>query len=166
MTDSPPRKATSSDARGIVRLLAQVPTWQESNVSRWSEDLRQYQEYGPRARRGGWVIESGGVVVALLTVGWKSPREIAGRSWPVYLEYLVTDKNRRSSGHGSRLVQHAVRELARQNFPGVYLKVFKEDDCWERAVSFWERHEWTAHSELTTDTHIVMTKELAPALPA
>ncbi|MFF7535116.1 hypothetical protein ACFZB2_39495 [Streptomyces bobili] len=60
MTNSLPRPAASADASEVVRLLAQVPTWQESNVVRWSEDLQQYEEYGLRARRGGWVIESGG----------------------------------------------------------------------------------------------------------
>ncbi|MFJ9718441.1 GNAT family N-acetyltransferase [Streptomyces sp. NPDC101213] len=132
---------------------------------RWSEDLQQYEEYGLRARRGGWVIESGGAVIAVLTVGWKSPRTIAGRNWPVYLEYLVTDEHHRSGGHGSRLVRYAIQELARQGCQGVYLKVFKGDDGWESALRFWERHGWTEHCDLTTDRHIVMTKEIASAPP-
>lgn len=133
---------------------------------RWSEDLQQYEEHGLRARRGGRVIESGGVVIAVLTVGWKSPRTIAGRTRPVSLEYLVTDENHRGGGHGSRLVRYAVQELARQDCPGVHLKVFKGDDGWEGASRFWERHGWTEHSDLTTDRHIVMTEETASALPA
>jgi GNAT superfamily N-acetyltransferase len=160
------RAATSADAPGIVRLLAQIPTWHESNVSRWREDLEQYEQYGRRARRGGWLIESGGDVIAVLTVEWNSPRTIAGRIWPVYLEYLVTDEKHRSSGHGSRLVRYAVQELARQDCRGVYLKVFKGDDGWSGALRFWEGHGWTTHSRLATGTHVVMTKEIVPAQPA
>ncbi|WP_405885685.1 GNAT family N-acetyltransferase [Streptomyces longwoodensis] len=160
------RAATSADAPGIVLLLAQIPSWQESNVSRWREDLEQYEQYGLGARRGGWLIESGGAVIAVLTVEWKRPRTIAGRIWPVYLEYLVTDEKHRSSGHGSRLVRYVVQELVRRDCRGVYLKVFKGDDGWSGALRFWESHGWTAYSGLATDTHVVMTKEIVPSHPA
>ncbi|MFF5256561.1 GNAT family N-acetyltransferase [Streptomyces leeuwenhoekii] len=155
-----PRLAVPADAPDVLTLLGQVPAWRESSLDRWRERLQDQAEFGDRARRGVWVLEAGGRVRGVATVQWRSPKTVAGRTWPVYLEYLVVDEKHRGRGYGwgGRLEGHVTGELARLGHAGAYLHVFKEDPGWAEALGFWEHRGWTQAAG-TRDSHILMTKE-------
>ncbi|MET9903674.1 GNAT family N-acetyltransferase [Streptomyces sp. NPDC006446] len=166
MSTSLLRPATSADVSDVLRLLAQVPTWEEDNVDSWRRDLQEQEEHGDGAVHGGWVLEVTGAVLGVATVkrGRRIQKTIAGRLWPVYLEYLIIDKGHRGGGrrYGARLEAHVMRELARQGCSGAFLHVFKRDDGWQDALGFWKRRGWEQAAG-SQATHILMTKKTAPS---
>ncbi|MFF2864736.1 GNAT family N-acetyltransferase [Streptomyces rubiginosohelvolus] len=158
------RLATPDDCQPVIELLTQV--WKEERrPDRWQEDLQEQAECGDGARRGVWVLDDAGAVVSVAVVHRQSPKEIAGRTWPVYLAYLITDEQHRGRGYSALLENHVMAELARQGRPGAYLKVHKEDAEWEKALGFWKHQGWEQPAG-STNTHVLMTKETAlPSAP-
>ncbi|MFJ9871381.1 GNAT family N-acetyltransferase [Streptomyces sp. NPDC101165] len=126
--------------------------------------MKEQEEHGDGAPHGVWVLEVAGAVLgtAIVKRGRRVPKTIAGRLWPVYLEYLIIDEDHRGGGrrHGALLEEHVMRELARQGCSGAYLQVFKEDDDWEASLKFWKRLGWEQVVGPQA-THILMTKEIA-----
>ncbi|MEW2570235.1 GNAT family N-acetyltransferase [Streptomyces sp. NPDC047070] len=162
------RAAASADAPDVLRLLAQVPTWEEDNVDSWRRDLQEQEEHGDGAAHGVWVLEVAGEVLGVATMkqGRRITKTIAGKVWPVYLEYLVIDEGHRGGGrrYGARLEECVMPELARQGCSGAFLHVFKRDDAWQEALGFWERRGWEEAASSRT-THVLMTKETASSAP-
>ncbi|MEW2570221.1 GNAT family N-acetyltransferase [Streptomyces sp. NPDC047070] len=152
----------------VLRVLAQVPTWEENNVDSWRRDLQEQEEHGDGAVHGVWVLEVASAVRGVATVkrGRRVPKTIDGRLWTVYLEYLIIDEDHRGGGrrYGARLEEHVMRELARQGCSGAFLHVFKRDDGWQDALEFWERRAWEQAAS-SQATHILMTKETAASAP-
>ncbi|WP_257134841.1 MULTISPECIES: GNAT family N-acetyltransferase [Streptomyces] len=162
------RTATSTDVLDVLRLLAQVPTWEEKNMDSWRRDLKEQEEHGDGAPHGVWVLEADGAVLGVATVkrGRRVPKTIDDRAWPVYLEYLIIDEHHRGGGrrYGARLEEHVMQELTQQGCSGAYLHVFKKDDGWEEALGFWECQGWEQAAD-SHPTHILMTKETAASAP-
>ncbi|WNF31109.1 hypothetical protein RI138_32190 [Streptomyces sp. C11-1] len=149
----------------MIELLTQV--WEEEcRPARWQADLQEQTECGDGARRGVWVLDDAGAVVSVAVVHRQRPKETAGRTWPLYLAYLITDKEHRGRGYSALLESHVTAELARQVRPGGgYLKVHKKDADWEKALGFWKHQGWEQAAGLT-NTHVLMTKDTAlPSAP-
>ncbi|MCX4515912.1 GNAT family N-acetyltransferase [Streptomyces sp. NBC_01619] len=154
------RLATSDDALDVFGLLTQVPAWQEKNQQRWLDDLQEQEECGDGARRGVWVLEVGGAVRGTAVVHRRSPETTGGRTWPVYLAYLIIDREHRRHGYGALLEEQVMRELSRQDCSGAYLRVHEDDPGWEGALEFWARQGWKQAAS-SRPRHILMTRSLS-----
>ncbi|GKQ40794.1 hypothetical protein ALMP_73150 [Streptomyces sp. A012304] len=145
----------------VIELLTQV--WpEENNEGRWHEYLQEQEESGNGARRGVWVLDDDGRVLAVATVERRRPKTIEGRTWPVYLAYLTTDRDHRREGHAARLEHHVMRELEQQGYSGAYLRVNREERGWKEALEFWERQGW---EQTVGSPPILMIKQTATSPP-
>lgn len=164
-----PRRATSADLPSVLELLGQE--WpEENNEGRWGEYLQEQAESGDaHAEYGVWVLDGGGTVLAAAAAKFLRRtryKQVAGRAWPVYLMYLATRADLRGGGHGARLEEHVMRELARHGYAGAYLLVDPDKPNGDDALRFWERQGWErADAADSPKTRVLMTKQTAAPQP-
>ncbi|MFM9452547.1 GNAT family N-acetyltransferase [Streptomyces europaeiscabiei] len=169
MSASVPRRATTADLPSVLELLGQE--WpEENNASRWGEYLQEQEESGDaHAEYGVWVLDEGGTVAAVAAAKFLRRtryKQAAGRAWPVYLMYLATRPDLRGAGHGARLEEFVLRELARHGYPGAYLLVDPDKPGGDGALRFWERQGWKrADAADSPPTRVLMTKQAAAPRP-